>query len=664
MFSAPLSLTVSAVRAELPAIEPAGRGGGLPLSFAQQRLWSLYQPGSLGPEHPIAWRCWLQGELDREALSRALERIVARHDALRTTFRVVGGEPDQRIAPVEESGFPLLEHDLSGYAEPGAQVELGQMVADEADAPFTLERGPLVRGRLIRLGARDHVLLVTLHPLVADAGSLGIFVHELGVLYAAFLRGEDDPLPALPVQYADYAVWQRRLVDGGLLREQAAYWNETLADAPEPLELPADRPHPGEPDDAGALVRLELDEEVTAGLKALGMRHGATLSTTLLAGWAAVLGRLSGQMDLVIGTSTESWRRRGVEGLIGCFVNPLPVRVDLSGSPTAAELVGRVEARVQGALRNQDLPFERVVELVQPDGAAPSAAPLFRAAFAWRAAPANVELPGLRIDAAVEPRSTAGLDLSLELREEGSGVAGAVVFRAALFDRETVERYAGYLRRVLEGVVADETRPVDRLTLLSADERRRVTEEWNRTEAPYPAESFIHERFEAQAGRTPEAVAVLFDGRQLTYRELNRRANRLAHHLRGLGVGPDVRVGICVERGFELVVAALGVLKAGGAYVPLDPGYPRERLLDMVQDSAPVVVLTQAAVRDQVSALGVATVALDEDAEAWAHQPATNPERAALSPENLTYVIYTSGSTGRPKGVEMTHGGAQNLLHW
>ncbi|MFL5386919.1 MAG: condensation domain-containing protein, partial [Longimicrobiaceae bacterium] len=268
------------------------------------------------------------------------------------------------------------------------------------------------------------------------------------------------------------------MADGGLLREQAEYWKDMLADAPEPLELPADRPRPAQPDPAGALVRLELDEEVTAGLRALAGRHGATLSTTLLAGWAVVLGRLSGQAELVIGTSTDSR-----------FENLLPVRVDLSGSPTAAELVGRVEARVRGALRNQDLPFQRVVELVQPEGAAASATPLLRAAFAWRdASGSGPELPGL------EPCSTAGLDLSLELREEGGGVAGEVVFATALFERETVERYAGYLRRVLAGMAADETRPVDRLRLLSAEERRRVTEEWNRTEAPYPAESYIHER--------------------------------------------------------------------------------------------------------------------------------------------------------------------------
>jgi amino acid adenylation domain-containing protein len=452
-------------------------------------------------------------------------------------------------------------------------------------------------------------------------------------------------------------------VPAELLRQQAEYWQETLAAAPEPLELPADHPRPAQPDHAGAVVRLELDEEVTGGLRALGSRHGATLSTTLLAGWAAVLGRLSGQTDLVIGTSTGSRGRREVEGRVGCFVNSLPVRVDLSGSPTAAELLGRAEARVQGALRNQDLPFPRVVELAQPDGAAASATPLFRAAFAWDA-PRSAELPGLQIDAAaVEPRSTAGLDLSLELRDEGGRVAGEVVFATALFERETVERYTGYLRRVLAGMVADENRPVDRLTLLSAEERRRVVEEWNRTEAPYP-ESYIHERFEAQVERTPDAVAVVYEDRQLTYGELNRRANRLAHHLRDLGVGPDVRVGICVEREPELVVAVLGVLKAGGAYLPLDPGYPRERLLDMVHDCAPVVMLTQGSLAGRLAGLDLPLLALDEDAAWWEGQPATNPERAALTPEHLTYVIYTSGSTGRPKGVEMTHRGASNLLHW
>ncbi|HEX8273583.1 MAG TPA: non-ribosomal peptide synthase/polyketide synthase, partial [Longimicrobiaceae bacterium] len=446
-----------------------------------------------------------------------------------------------------------------------------------------------------------------------------------------------------------------RPVDGGVPRQQADFWREPPADAPEPLELPADRPRPAQPDPAAARVPLELDEETAAALRALGGRHGATLSTTLLAGWAAVLGRLSGQTDLVIGASLGGRGRREVEGPIGRLADALPVRVELAGSPTAAELLGRVEARVRGALRSRDLPLQRVAELAPP----------FRAAFAWRDAPGSAELPDPRMDAAAgEPRLAAGLDLSLELRAEGGGIAGAVVFAAAPFERATVERWAGYLRRLLAGMAADETRPVDRLALLSDEERRRVVEEWNRTEAPYPADWYIHEQFQAQAGRTPDRVAVVYEDRELTYGELNARANRLAHHLRGLGVGPDVRVGICVAREPELVVAIFGVLKAGGAYVPLDPGYPRERLLDMVEDSAPVVMLTQGALAGRLAGLDVPLLALDEDAAWWETQPATDPERAALTPENLTYLIYTSGSTGRPKGVEMTHRGASNLLHW
>ncbi|HEU0053493.1 MAG TPA: AMP-binding protein, partial [Longimicrobium sp.] len=431
------------------------------------------------------------------------------------------------------------------------------------------------------------------------------------------------------------------------LRQQAEYRRETLADVPEPLELPADHPRPSRPDHAGAVVRLDLDEEATAKLQAFGDRHGMTLPTTLLAGWAAVLGRLSGQTDLLIGTSTGS---RG-----GRKAKLLPVRVDLSGSPTVAELL----ARVRGALESQDLPFHRVM-----DGADQSATPLFRAAFAWRDAhgpEAHDSASSTVADS--ELALAAGLDLSLELWEDGSGVAGEVVFATSLFERETVERYAGYLCRMLSGMAADESRRVDRVTLLSEEERRRVTEEWNRTEAPYP-ESFIHERFEAQAARTPDAVAVVFEGRRLTYGELNRRANRLAHHLRGLGVGPDVRVGICVEREPELVVAVLGVLKSGGAYVPLDPGYPRDRLLDMVEDCAPVALLTHGSLAGRLAGLNLPLVSLDEDAAWWVTQPETNPERGALSPEHLTYVIYTSGSTGRPKGVEMIHRGASNLLHW
>ncbi|HEU0052552.1 MAG TPA: condensation domain-containing protein, partial [Longimicrobium sp.] len=547
----------SAGRAELPPIAPADRSAPLPLSFAQQRLWFLERMSDLGGTYHIPVRQRLRGELDVAALRRALDRILARHEALRTTFVEVEGEPVQRVAPAEESSFHLVEHDLHGGADPGA--ELRQLTAEEAGAPFDLARGPLIRGRLVRLAADDHVLLITMHHIVSDGWSMGVFTRELSALYAAFRDGAADPLPPLPVQYADYAVWQRRWVEGEVLREQASYWRETLEGAPELLELPTDHARPARQDFSGGLIEFGLDEGLTAGLKALGQRHGATLFMTLLAGWAAVLSRLSGQDDVVIGTPTANRGTKEIEGLIGFFVNTLALRVDLSGSPSMADVLARVKGRALGAQQHQDIPFEQVVELVQPARSL-SHTPLFQAMFTWQNAPEHeLELSGLAApDPAPRPapaaqvgtvaRTMAKFDLSLALAERDGRIVGVVEYAAALFERATVERFVGYLRRTLEEMVEDESRPVDRLSLMSADERARVVEEWNRTRAEFPADSCLHELFEAQVERAPAETAVVFEGEPLSYAELNARANRLAHHLRSLGVGPDVRVGICAER--------------------------------------------------------------------------------------------------------------------
>ncbi|HET7464986.1 MAG TPA: amino acid adenylation domain-containing protein, partial [Longimicrobium sp.] len=649
-------------RLELPPIEPAAREGRVPLSFAQQRLWFVEQLGHSDGAYHIRGALRLRGELDRPALGRALDRIVARHEALRTTFADTDGVPEQRIAPAD-AGFTLAEHDLRGRAD--AEAELERLTAEEARAPFDLERGPLVRGRLIRLGEADHALLLTMHHIVSDGWSMGVLFGELDALYEAFRRGAPDPLPPLEVQYADYAVWQRRWVEGEVLREQAEYWARTLAGAPELLELPADRPRPAQAELAGAWVGVELGEELTAGLKALSRRHGTTLYMTLLAGWAVVLGRLSGQDEVVIGTPTAGRGRREIEKLIGFFVNTLALRLDLAGAPTVAELLERARERALAAQKHQDIPFEQVVERLAP---ARSLAyhPLFQVLFAWqnRSAGSTPPLPGLEVGR-MDPDAShvqAKFDLSLSLWETEERVAGGFTYATALFERETVERHAGYLRRVLEEMTAAEGRRVERLALLPAAERRQVVEEWNRTGAPYPAESCIHELFAAQSRRTPRATALVSAGETLAYAELNERANRLAHHLRALGVGPDVRVGICVERGPGMVVGLLAVLKAGGAYVPLDPGYPAERLAYMLADSAPAAVLTQRGPRSRVENAGVPLVELDAEAPAWAAAPATDPERGALTPEHLAYVIYTSGSTGRPKGVMVGHRGACNLV--
>ncbi|CAA9320056.1 MAG: Polyketide synthase modules and related proteins, partial [uncultured Gemmatimonadetes bacterium] len=653
----------SAARAELPAIGRADRGGPLPLSFAQQRLWFLEGLEEMGSTYHISKRVRLRGRLDRQALARAFGRVVARHEALRTTFAAANGEPEQRIAGPEASGFRLVEQDLAGRAD--AVAELERVMVEEAGARFDLERGPLLRVRLIRLAEDDHVLLVTLHHIVSDDWSMGVFAGELSRLYAAFRDGREDPLPALPVQYADYAAWQRRGVQAHVLEAQAAYLTDTLAGPPDVLELPADRPRPARQDHAGAYVEGALDEALTAGVKELGRRHGATPFMTLLAAWATVLGRLADQPEVVVGTVTANRGRAEIEGLIGFFVNTLAIRMDLSGRPTVAGMIGRAKARALEAQANQDIPFEQVVQRVQ-SARSLSHHPLFQVAFAWQSAPqGGLEFPGVeagRVPGA-EP-TTAKIDLSLSLWESAGRIVGGMEYATALYDRATVERQVGYLRRVLEQFVADDARPVDRLELLPEAERRLVVREWNRTETEYPRQACVHELVEAQVERTPDAVAVAFDGEVLSYAGLNRRANRLAHHLRRLGVGPDARVAICVERSLELVVGVLGVLKAGGAYVPLDPGYPAERLRYMLHDSAPRVVLSQASIIAGAGTLlgGIDVPVLALDAPEWREQAATNPERGELGPAHLAYLIYTSGSTGAPKGVMATHGGLCNLV--
>ncbi|HEX9939388.1 MAG TPA: condensation domain-containing protein, partial [Longimicrobium sp.] len=600
--------------ATLSPIEPVDRSGPLPLSFAQQRLWFVEQMGTVGTAYHMSTRMRLKGALHREALVRALDRIVARHEALRTVFHAVDGKPVQRIVPVEGSRFHLVEQELSGDGPP--EAELRRVMAEEAGARFDLERGPLIRGRLVRRKDDDHMLLITMHHIVSDGWSLGVFTRELGALYDAFRRGEPDPLPPLPVQYADYAVWQRKWVDGEVLKAQAEYWRKTLAGAPELLELPADHVRPARQDFSGGVVGLELGAELTAGLKALAQRHGATLFMTLLAGWAVVLSRLARQDDVVIGSPTAGRGRREIEGLIGFFVNTLAIRVDVSGAPTVAELLGRVKDRALGAQLHQDIPFEQVVELLQPVRSL-AHTPVLQVMFTLQSvargepgfagpAPGPVApAPRAGAEAGPEPKVTAKFDLSLVFSEQGERLAGTAEYAAALFERATVERWLGYLRRVLEAFVADDGQQVNALPLLAEDERRQVVEEWNATDAAFPSDLCIHELFEEQAAHTPNAVAVVHERERVTYAELNARANRLAHRLRALGVGPDTRVAISVDRGVEMMVGLLAIMKAGGAYVPLDPAHPAERLGGMLADSAPVVLLTQGSLAGLFEGTGV-----------------------------------------------------------
>ncbi|MGA4403099.1 amino acid adenylation domain-containing protein, partial [Ralstonia nicotianae] len=642
----------------LPAITVADRSGPLPLSFAQQRLWFLAQMegGSEAYHIPVGLR--LKGELDEDALRRALDRIAARHEALRTRFEVQEGQAVQRVASADV-GFALDCVDLQGQAD--REQALATLSEREANTPFELEQGPLIRGRLVKLGEQEHVLLITMHHIVSDGWSQGVLARELGSLYEAYRAGNADPLPALPIQYADYAVWQRRWLEGGELQRQGTYWEQALAGAPTLLSLPTDRARPAQQDYAGGSVEVVFDATLSVGLKRLSQRHGTTLFMTVLAGWSVLLSRLSGQDEVVVGSPVANRTRSEVEGLIGFFVNTLALRVEVGGV-TVSELLGRVKSRVLEAQAHQDLPFEQVVERVRPVRSL-SHSPVFQAALSWlntEAVGLSLELEGLTIEGVDSGQAAAKFDLTLELRETSEGLAGSLDYATALFDRETIERYLGYLQRVLAAMVENDSQEVSRIALLDEDERVRLLESLNETAAPYPQASTIHGLFEAQVRRTPEAIAVVHEGQQVSYAELNARANRVAHALRRLGVGPDARVGLCAERSVELVIGLLGILKAGGGYVPLDPSYPQDRLAYMLEDSAPVAVLAQSNTREQLGALSVPVLDLDGPLEEAEH----DPQVTGLEPHHLAYVIYTSGSTGRPKGVVVEHRNTVNFLAW
>jgi amino acid adenylation domain-containing protein len=667
------SALATAVHAELPVIPRASRDKRIPLSLAQQRLWFLSQMEGVSEVYHIPTRLHLKGGLDRAALRKALDRIMARHEVLRTTFAFVAGEPVQQIAPAEESRFHLVEHDLRGRSD--AKEELKRVAAEESGTPFDLHAGPLIRGRLIQLADQENALLITMHHIVSDGWSMGVFTDELSTLYKAFLRDEADPLPELKIQYADYAVWQRRWMDGEVLGKQAEYWARALAGAPDLLQLPADHARPEQQSYSGAATRLVLDEKLTAGLRGLSRKHSTTMYMTVLAGWAALLVRLSGQDEVVIGTPVANRNRVELEGLIGFFVNTLALRLGVSDTATVGKLLERVKGQILAAQEHEHLPFEQVVEIIRPPRSL-AHNPVFQVMFAWQNAPKGmIDLAGLQVSPLTDlPHNISKFDLTLWLREEGHQIVGVVEYATALYEQSTIERYTGYFRRLLEAMVADDTQKVDRLPMLPHEERQQLLYEWNATEADYPRDKCVHHLFEEQVEKTPNSTALAYENESLSYAALNARANQLAHHLRELGVGLDKRVAICAERGLEIVVGLLAILKAGGAYVPLDPTHPAERLRFMIEDSAPVVLLTQTRLKDSFMGSGDAwpiVMLLDGDDAGWMtldgeRGPSFNETRfkaTGVTAENLACIIYTSGSTGKSKGVAVQHGGIVNLVH-
>ena len=633
----------------------------MPLSFAQQRLWFLEQLVPNTATYVIRQGVRLAGPLDVNALARSLNEIVRRHEALRTIFPIVRGQPMQKILPSVNIEMPVI--DLSGMPKEEREDEADRIARAEAKIPLDLRKGPILRAKLLRLGEWEHILLIYVHHIASDGWSCEVMLWELSTLYVAFLAGQPSPLEDLPVQYGDFAAWQREWLHGGVMAEQLAYWKKQFQDAPPLCSLPTDFPRPEVSTYRGALELVAIKKPLVESFKALCQSEGCTLFMGLLAAFGAVVNRHASQNDVVIGSPIANRNRTEIEGLIGCFLNTLVLRTDFSGSPSFRQILRRAREVTLEAYAHQDLPFEELVKELELKRDR-SHSPLFQIMFILQNAPVAVAASGNLILSPFEvDNGTTKFDVTLALTEGPSGLNGTIEYTVDLFKPETMRRLIGHLEQLLAGAVANPDERISRLPLLTHAERQQVLVDWNQSQVEYPRERCVHQLFEEQAGRTPHAPAVVFEGQQLTYRGLNERANQLAHHLRRCGLGPNVLVGISVERSLEMMTGILGILKAGGAYVPLDPAYPQERLAYMLHDAKTPVLLTQKRVAEKLSAIDTRVLCLDSDWETIGQESRENPVGGA-TPDDLVYVIYTSGSTGRPKATGVYHRGFTNLTHW
>ena len=624
------------------------------LSYAQQRQWFLWQlePHSGAYNIPVALR--LTGVLDVAALEAAFTGLVARHETLRTTFRQDGEQAVQVVHEALPFHLPV---------EAVAEADLQARVAAELRAPFDLQAGPLLRVRLLRVGAEDHVLTVVQHHIVSDGWSMPIMIDELVRLYDAHRCGQALHLPALPIQYADYAIWQRNWMEAGEQERQLGYWTTQLGGEQPVLELPTDRPRPLVQSHAGARLDIDLPPVLAQQLKALARQQGVTLFMLLLASFQTLLHRYSGQADIRVGVPTANRNRSETEGLIGFFVNTQVLKAEFADGTTFAQLLQQTRHTAVQAQAHQDLPFEQLVQALQPERDL-GRSPLFQVLFNHQTQNQGQarQLPGLNVEKLQFGQHTAQFDLTLETLERDSGIGAALTYATALFDPTTAERLARHWRHLLEGICVDVGQWIAELPLLDSGERQCMLVDWNRSQLDYPREQCLPALIEAQAAATPDAIALVSADAALSYAQLNARSNQLAHQLRELGVGPDVLVGVALERGPDMVVGLLAILKAGGAYVPLDPDFPADRLTYMMQDSGLKLLLSQSSLLGQLSiSSGVQTLCLDRQGD-WLDGFSTENPPAVAQPENLAYVIYTSGSTGLPKGVTIHHQALVNFL--
>ena len=643
-------------------MQRVSRDGALPLSFAQQRLWFLaqMQPNSSVYNIPVAY-C-LMGVLKIATLEQSLNEILHRHESLRTRFITVDGQPSQAITPsIITLTLPII--DLYEHPETEKKRITQQIVVEEAQQPFDLTEDLLFRVKLLRLAKEEYVLLLNMHHIVSDGWSLDVFFSELTTLYTAYSNSEFSPLPELPIQYADFAHWQREWLQGEVLESQLNYWKQQLGGILPILELPINYPRPPVQTYQGGYQYLELTKDLIEALKALSQEEGVTLFMTLLATFQTLLSRYSGQEDIIVGTPIAGRNQVKTDRLIGLFVNTLVMRTDLSGKPSFRQLLAQVREVALGAYAHQNLPFEKLVEKLQPERNL-SRSPLFQVMFAFQNTPGQPwELPGLTITPLEVHSGTSKFDLTLDLKETSEGIKGGIEYNTDLFDSATITRMVGHFQTLLKGIVANPDQCIWDLPLLTATEQHQLIVEWNNTQTTYPSNTCIHQLFEGQVERTPNAIAVIFENEQLTYQQLNHRGNQLAHHLQNLGVKPENFVGICLERSLSMLVAILGILKVGAAYVPLDPAYPQERRFFILTEAKVPVLLTQKKLLETLPEHSAKVVCIDAEWKEISRQSDRNPA-VKVEADNLAYLLYTSGSTGTPKGVLGTHRGTVNRCFW
>ena len=646
-----------------PPLKPISRDGALPLSFSQERLWFLSQLEPDNLAYNLSGGVRFKGRLRPDILERSLLEIVQRHEILRTTFNDEGGKPVQVVSATPNLEFQHV--DLEEWPEGDRTAEVRRLAAQEARRPFNLLEGPLVRAVLVRLGKEEYVLIMLMHHIVTDGWSIGVFTHELESLYSAFSAGLPSPLSDLPIQYADYAAWQREWLQGGILETQLAYWKKQLSGNLPILQLPTDRPRPTVQTNNGSIQNFHLSEGILKKLRDLSFHHGVTLYVTLLAAFKTLLFRYTGQTDFAVGSPIANRNRSEVEGLIGLFVNNLVLRTNLSGDPVFTELMERVREVTLDAYAHQDVPFEKLVEVLNP-ARDMSHSPLFQVMFAFQNfSRPTLELQGLTLTSEMINVGASMFDLTVYMQEAEGGLSGIVEYNTDLFNPETIMRMIGQFEMLLESITRNPEQRISKLALLTAEERRKLLVEWNATRTQYPADKPLVNLFEEQVDRTPESTAVICAGKRLTYAQLNLRANQMAHHLRTLGAGPGSIIGICTDRSIDMVVGVLGILKTGGAYTPLDPHFPEDRIEFMLQDSSSGILITQSNIRERFGRFSGRIVCMDSDMDSdWemiSKEKYSNPTPLA-SPDDLAYVIYTSGSTGKPKGVQISHRALVNFL--